>query len=392
MTTRKRFVRALTLLAAVTLLASCATSSFRPGVACAATGFSVTDNFEGARRGECRVVSDEHVAIEIRPESDGYINNSPWYAFKVEPAGADMAHVTLRYVGGHHRYWPKMSGDGLNWYPMDERFVSPADDRLAAHIIVPLDGRTVWVAAHELITPAIYDAWGQMIAGSTGFSPEVLGYSKSGLPIHVFDTNEDGRELLLLVGRQHPPEVSGAFAFFAFAETILGSSDLATRFRERFRVAAIPLLNPDGVVSGNWRHNLDHTDLNRDWGLFKQPETVLIRDMLERFDTEGSKIRMFIDFHSTRENTFYTQHDETRPPGFTARWLAKAATRIEDYPFDIGNAPSKSPYVAKNYMYSRYGIPAITFEAGDETDRQAVRDAARIFAEELMQQMLDQAY
>ena len=86
------------------------------------------------------------------------------------------------------------------------------------------------------------------------------------------------------------------------------------------------------------------------------------------------------------------RYDETNPPGFTARWLAKAASRVENYPFDIGNAPSRSPYVAKNYMYARYGIPAITFEAGDESDRHAVRAAARIFAEELMQQMLDQAY
>ena len=392
MTTRKYFSRALALLAAIALLASCATSSYRPGVVCAAAGFSVTDNFEGARRGKCSILSDDHVAIEIRPESDGYINDSPWYAFKVEPDGADLARMTLRYFGGHHRYWPKISDDGLSWYPIEDRYVRAADDRLTAEIVVPLEGNAVWIAAHELITPAIYEAWGQKLARSTGFLPDVLGYSKSGLPIQVFDTDDDGRELLLLVGRQHPPEVSGAFAFHAFTETILGDSELATRFRERFRIVAIPLLNPDGVVAGNWRHNLGHTDLNRDWGLFEQPETVLIGEMLDEFDAEGSRIRMFIDFHSTRKNTFYTQHDETDPPGFTARWLAKAATRVEDYPFDIGNAPSKSPYVAKNYMYSRYGIPAITFEAGDETDRYAVRAAARIFAEELMLQMLDQAY
>ena len=92
MTTRKYFSRALALLAAIALLASCATSSYRPGVVCAAAGFSVTDNFEGARRGKCSILSDDHVAIEIRPESDGYINDSPWYAFKVEPAGGNWRH------------------------------------------------------------------------------------------------------------------------------------------------------------------------------------------------------------------------------------------------------------------------------------------------------------
>ena len=92
MATKHQFLRALALLIAITLLASCATGSYRPGVACTTAGFAVTDNFEGARRGKCTVVSDERVAIEIRPESDGYINDSPWYAFKVEPAGGNWRH------------------------------------------------------------------------------------------------------------------------------------------------------------------------------------------------------------------------------------------------------------------------------------------------------------
>jgi hypothetical protein len=48
--------------------------------------------------------------------------------------------------------------------------------------------------------------------------------------------------------------------------------------------------------------------------------------------------------------------------------------------------------IAKNYIYARYGIPAVTFEVGDETDRGATQVAARVFAEELMQLMLNQEY
>ena len=60
--------------------------------------------------------------------------------------------------------------------------------------------------------------------------------------------------------------------------------------------------------------------------------------------------------------------------------------------FTNGEAPTKNPTVAKNYIYARYGIPAVTFEAGDETDRAAVRAAAPVFAEELMRLMLKQEY
>jgi hypothetical protein len=34
----------------------------------------------------------------------------------------------------------------------------------------------------------------------------------------------------------------------------------------------------------------------------------------------------------------------------------------------------------------------MTYEVGDETDRNATRDAAQVFAEEMMQLMLDQGY
>ena len=44
---------------------------------------------------------------------------------------------------------------------------------------------------------------------------------------------------------------------------------------------------------------------------------------------------------------------------------------------------------AKNYFYASRGIPAITYEAGDESDRDAFRAAAVIFAEEMMRTMLE---
>lgn len=48
-------------------------------------------------------------------------------------------------------------------------------------------------------------------------------------------------------------------------------------------------------------------------------------------------VRLFLDFHSTRRNVFYTQNDDfpTDPPRFLADWLERAAARIDDY--DFGN-------------------------------------------------------
>jgi predicted deacylase len=154
----------------------------------------------------------------------------------------------------------------------------------------------------------------------------------------------------------------------------------------------VPLLNPDGVAAGHWRHNLGHADINRDWGPFAQPETQYMSQLLDELDAGGRKLRVFLDFHSTKENVFYTQQDPTDPPGFTTKWLANADPRIEDYPYGNDAGPPENLTAAKNYIYRRYGIPSVTYEVGDETDRESVRVAARVFAEELMHLMLEQTY
>jgi len=147
---------------------------------------------------------------------------------------------------------------------------------------------------------------------------------------------------------------------------------------------------PAWLRPGHWRNNLGGVDLNRDWGPFTQPETKLIADLLDDLDTDGSRVRLFIDFHSTHRNLFYTQDDSsvTDPPGFARTWLGNSEPRLHDYPFTNEARPSSDTANGKNYMYKRYGIPSMTYEVGDETDRGAARAAAQVFAEEMMSLML----
>lgn len=379
------------------LLASCAIvgPSVPAGVPCETKAFTVVDSFGGARRGRCAILSDDHVRLTIRAEDKEVANPSAWYAFKLIPHTGGTATITLQYVDGYHRYAPKTSTDGLHWTVVDPIAVAKATDGSSATVHVALADAPVWVAAQELLLPAMYDSWDQRIAARSDAELGVLGMSKADRPIPMLAVNNSAREVLLLTGRQHPPEVSGAFAFFAFYETLVADNELANRFRERYRILAIPLLNPDGVVGGHWRHNFGNTDLNRDWGPFKQPETRLIRDLLDRLDAQGAHVRVFLDFHSTNANVFYTQDDEnpTVPAGFANTWLANARSRVPlSYPFTNSENPTGATGVSKNYMYHRYGIPAATYEVGDETDREAIRQAAIIFAEELMRLMLAQTY
>ncbi len=386
--------RTLLLLAAAVYLAACASLApvYQAGTPCEASSFTVVDDFAGARRGSCAVLGSEHVRLRILPEDDGFINDSAWYAFRVQPKTPTAVTVTLQYSGGHHRYVPKTSDDGLNWIPIDESRVSISADGTEATFTLQDANVPVWIAGQEIITPAMYSIWNRKMEKHAEVELRPLGKSINGVTIEALSVNPDAKNVLMIIGRQHPPEVSGAFAFLSFFETLAGETDLAREFRSRFGIIAVPLLNPDGVLGGNWRHNLGGTDLNRDWGPFEQPETRLMNKLLTELGESDRDLRVFLDFHSTQRNLFYTQDQEriTEPEGFTATWLENARLRVQDYSFTNEEGTAEKEGVAKNYIYHRYGIPTATYEVGDETNREATRQAAVVFAEELMKLMLEQ--
>jgi murein tripeptide amidase MpaA len=194
----------------------------------------------------------------------------------------------------------------------------------------------------------------------------------------------------MLVGRQHPPEVTGALAMVSFTDEILSDSPLAQQFRDRFDLMIIPNLNPDGVEHGHWRHNMGGLDLNRDWGPFTQPETQAAKSVIDQIEAPG--LALFLDFHSTRKNVFYTQPvgaDGTEY-GFTAEWLKRARAKLPSYAFDRQGAHNVDLPTSKTFIFEAFGIPAITYELGDETDRTEIAETARIFAQEMMLLLLEQ--
>jgi murein tripeptide amidase MpaA len=150
------------------------------------------------------------------------------------------------------------------------------------------------------------------------------------------------------LGRQHPPETTGALALIGFVERLFETDALAKRFRDEVGILLYPLINPDGVDKGYWRHNVQGKDLNREWGLFSQPENRAIdtdvAQWLEKHDTQLIKA---IDFHSTHYEVFYTQPDQSAEtmPDLLGDWLADfealMSARFDD--FDIRRQVSKNP-------------------------------------------------
>ncbi|MEJ2401574.1 MAG: M14-type cytosolic carboxypeptidase [Xanthomonadales bacterium] len=400
-----RFRRSGWLLAAAALLSACAAPAPRPEPAaepaptaadwprpdsyCASPDVLLDAHFETGNLGQCTVEADGSFTLSLIPEDAPPINPSPWYAFRVSGAPGTTVRVRLEATRGHIRYWPKTSVDGRNWTPLPPAQTDRDGDKSPwMTFAFELDGAYRWVAGQEIMDTWDYQHRIRKLDAVDGVTAHLLGHSVEGRPLYIAET-DDRPEFVLFVGRQHPPEVTGAIAMRAFMDTVFADTELALRFRDRFKLGVVPLMNPDGVARGHWRHSVGDVDLNRDWGPFEQPETQAVIGWVEAQEAAGRELRLMIDFHSTWEDLFYTPPKQDDPPDLVTRWLDAARARLPDFPFRHVPSTNLEQANSKNYFYRSRGIPAVTYEVGDETDRAQIRAAAVVFAEELMRIMLE---
>jgi hypothetical protein len=357
---------------------------------CLSESFLVDKHFEGGAFSRCQFLSPTHVELSIAPEDSPPINPSPWYAFRVSPLAQGELTVRLKIDHGQSRYWPKISSDGRTWKRIDQQRVALLDQGSTLEFILPADTTSLWVSAQELYTPADYYDWIQRLSALPYVDSRVIGASGEGRPLQALYSGNDS-ELILLLGRQHPPEVTGAFAMQWFIETLFADTSLARQFRDRYSVLAVPLVNPDGVAAGHWRHNARSVDLNRDWGIFSQPETAAVASYLETLSRLAIEPALVLDFHSTRNSLFYTQLPEESPwpVDFASEWLDRVRARAPEARFEHAPRSGSGQANAKNYFFSHYSIPSLTYELGDDEDRDEIARLTPVFAEEFMRLLLE---
>lgn len=360
---------------------------------CANDSFAIDAEFDGGRLDHCEFNGSDSVELTFRAEDYRVGNAFAWFAFRVAADESREITIKLQFPDSYARFWPKLSRDGRSWSRAPEEAVARSEAGKSMTLSLAVDEGGLWVSAQELLTRRFYEDWLLQLDTHFELDTEVIGASRRGRPLHLASTS-DKPEAVILLGRQHPVEVPGAIAMREFVDIVMGSSELAREFRERFMLLIIPLVNPDGVALGHARHNDGLTDLNRDWGPFTQPETQAVARLLDRLEARGIAPRLMLDFHATKQwptMIFYTQvpADDTDPKLFASRWLGRVDERIDDFEFKHDPRPPSEQGNAKNYFFKRYGIPSITYEMGDEVDRDAIIEHTPVFAEEMMRTMLE---
>ena len=351
--------------------------------------FKIDRDFLSSNFSKCEVLEKNSIRLYLSPEDNFVSNPSPWFAFR-KSAHQEEIYIELFYEKFEHRYHPKISNDLINWKKIDMDKVKIEDNGKKVILTFKANSDYTYISAQEILSSAWYDSWYEIIRDIKNVTISELGNTSGGRSINkILIGNDFENPYIFLIGRQHPPEITGAFALKAFIEQILDDNALSDDFLNNYNIISYPLVNPDGVDLGHWRHNLREKDLNRDWGFFSQIETSIIYDDIRKI-LNDNEIVLMIDFHSTFKNIFYIQDElETAGYNFAQAWLLEHSSDRNDYKFAIKPTKNMENGVAKNYFNSSYGIPAITFEVGDDTDRAAIINSSKNLADSMMRLLLE---
>ncbi|XP_074086748.1 cytosolic carboxypeptidase 2 isoform X3 [Macrotis lagotis] len=153
------------------------------------------------------------------------------------------------------------------------------------------------------------------------------------------------KKAVILSARVHPGESNGSWMMKGFLDFILGDSPDAHLLRDIFIFKVVPMLNPDGVIVGNYRCSLSGRDLNRHYKTILKESFPCIwytRNMIKRV-LEEREVLLYCDFHghSRKNNIFLYGCNSTN----RKQWLHERV-----FPLMLSkNAPDKFSFRSCNF-------------------------------------------
>lgn len=232
------------------------------------------------------------------------------------------------------------------------------------------------------------------------FVYSTIGYSVNNTPIPMI-TYGHGAIRILIWSQMHGNESTTTKALIDFLNYLLLSK--ISNFEEKFTIAVIPILNPDGALTYT-RQNANQVDLNRDFINFSEPESIALQKVYDTF-----KPSLCLNMHDQR--TIFGVGDTNFPA--TMSFLAPAYNleraynqerlracnliniMVEELQKDIPNQIARfddafNPNCVGDHFMS-LGTPTILFEAGHyQFDYQ--REETRFYVFKALIKLLDHLY
>ena len=129
---------------------------------------------------------------------------------------------------------------------------------------------------------------------------------EAGAPVLIADSEVDElkyKKYVIVTARVHPGETPASFIMEGFLRFLTSDSQEAQELRRKNVFKVVPMLNPDGVVAGNYRTSASGNDLNRqfiDPCPNLHPEVSALRTLVGSINSKAltvEPIRAYIDIH-----------------------------------------------------------------------------------------------
>ena len=185
------------------------------------------------------------------------------------------------------------------------------------------------------------------------------------------------KKAVLITGRIHPGESHASYILEGFISFLLSDDPSAVALRSSFIFYIIPMLNPDGVVAGNFRTSFSGKDLNRQFNRLNKhvfPEITSLHDFALHLKANyRSKLHFYFDFHSHASKRGLFCYGPEHHPGstdfFRSRALAKLIeqkTPVFSYGKSIFTVSEAKKATGRAHMLWKIKIPmTFTFEVSN---------------------------
>ncbi|CAF4644885.1 unnamed protein product [Rotaria sp. Silwood1] len=146
------------------------------------------------------------------------------------------------------------------------------------------------------------------------FRRDILCESQAGNSCFIITATDESiplhkKKFVFITARIHPGETNSSYMMRGLLEFITSDDKTAQKLRSELVFKIIPMLNPDGVIVGNYRCSLTGKDMNRN---FRHPRKQTfpiiyhIKELIQNLQRERREILAFCDLHghSRKSNVF----------------------------------------------------------------------------------------
>jgi len=176
---------------------------------------------------------------------------------------------------------------------------------------------------------------------SSFFHRRVLAKTLAGNVCDMITITERSKDILeskkkpsiVITSRVHPGESNSSFMIHGLIDFLVSDSVEAIKLRKAFVFSIVPMLNPDGVIHGNYRTSLAGTDLNRryhDPHTFLHPTIAAFKSFIQS-TVQRRSVYLYLDLHghSKLKNSFLYGCDFTLKQEKLTKFASSQLSREE---------------------------------------------------------------